>query len=202
MGMCNNAINPSRYRKSMWASKIEIWWIFFGAHQKPLEVLLFLPQSWKWKMGPSNISFLLFEQFSTSMIMGERVIHLLFRYFVDFDKIQVPLKRPSRTFQCQTNMLPRVKYISLYDYIYSIYSIFSPPKRWKSSKPKKPGCFPSSLYPQKMIFAPAPRLQRKNGRDHKSGSFQGIVGGTLIPTYPENGKSRAVSLAYHVGISG
>ena len=30
-------------------------------------------QSWKWKMSPSNISFLSIRWFSTSMIMGERV---------------------------------------------------------------------------------------------------------------------------------
>ena len=34
---------------------------------KRWDKLLFLPQSWKWKMGPSNISL------STSMIVGERV---------------------------------------------------------------------------------------------------------------------------------
>ena len=36
--------------------------------------LLFLPQSWKWKMGPSNISFLSFRViFHWTMILGERV---------------------------------------------------------------------------------------------------------------------------------
>ena len=41
-------------------------------------MLLFLPQSWKWKMEPFKISFLIFLgsfPLSKSMIVGERVLN-------------------------------------------------------------------------------------------------------------------------------
>ena len=49
-----------------------------GGKNKRVPVCLpFLPQSWKWKMGPSNISFLS----STSMIMEARVGSLGMKYY-------------------------------------------------------------------------------------------------------------------------
>ena len=49
-----------------------------GGMNKRVHVCLpFLPQSWKWKMGPSNISFLS----STSMIMEARVGSLGMKYY-------------------------------------------------------------------------------------------------------------------------
>ena len=52
-----------------------------GSYGNPTNLLLFLTQSWKWKMGPSKISFLEIMVIFHFMIMGRRVRALF--YFQD-----------------------------------------------------------------------------------------------------------------------